>query len=151
MRLLITTPMAMVIDEEDVSSIRAQDETGTFGILPGHAAFLTVLAVSVLTWHDRQGREHNVAVRGGVLEVRDGLTRVATREAVGEETLQRLGEAVLERMRSDQQEDETARLSAARLNVAAIRQLQRYLEAGRGGGFGGASQSYPHLEAEGEE
>ena len=64
----------------------------------GHADFLTVLAMSVVTWRDATGNEHHVAVRGGVLMVRDGDTvEVATREAVGEETLDRLEAAVLRR------------------------------------------------------
>ena len=35
-----------------MSHLRAEDDTGAFGILPGHADFLTVLAVSVVTWRD---------------------------------------------------------------------------------------------------
>ena len=81
MRLLITTPLAVVIDEEDVAYIRAQDETGTFGILPHHAGFLTVLNVSVLSWRNAAGKEHNVALRGGVLEVRDGLPKLMEKAA----------------------------------------------------------------------
>jgi F-type H+-transporting ATPase subunit epsilon len=132
MRLLVTTPLSVVLDAADVRHVRAEDETGAFGILPGHADFITVLAVSVITWRNHDGEEHHVAVRGGVLTVRDGdLVEVATREAVGEETLRRLGRAVLERFREAMQAEEESRVSATRLHLAAIRQLQRYLESGR--------------------
>ena len=132
MRLLVTTPVSVVVDAGDVSSIRAEDETGAFGILPRHADFLTVLAISVISWHDRAGREHHVAVRGGVLTVRGGdLVEVATREAVGEDTLEKLGEAVLNRFSAEAEEEEEVRTSTAKLHLAVIRQLQRYLEAGR--------------------
>ena len=48
-------------------------------------------------------REHHVAVRGGVLIVREGrFVEVVTREAVGEDTLEALGAAVLERMREEE-------------------------------------------------
>ena len=43
-----------------------------FGILPGHADFLTALSISVVTWRDQAGAEHHLAVRGGMLEVRGG-------------------------------------------------------------------------------
>ena len=43
MKLLVTTPLAVIVDVEDVRHIRADDETGAFGILPGHANFITVL------------------------------------------------------------------------------------------------------------
>lgn len=132
MRLLVTTPVTIVVDAGDVRHVRAEDETGAFGILPGHSDFITVLSISVITWRDDLDEEHHVAVRGGVLTVRDGdLVEVATREAVGEETLQRLGKAVLERFREEAQTEEQWRVSAARLHLAAIRQIQSYLESGR--------------------
>jgi len=130
MKLLVTTPVSVIVDAEDVRHVRADDETGTFGILPGHADFITVLTVSVVTWRNHRDEEHHVAVRGGVLTVRDGnLVEIATREAAGEDTLRRLGGAVLERFREEAQAEEASRVSATRLHLATIRQLQRYLES----------------------
>jgi len=132
MRLLVTTPMSVVVDEADVRHVRAEDDTGAFGVLPHHADFVTVLSASVITWGNGSGAEHHVAVRGGILTVRGGdLVEVATREAVGEATLRRLGEAVLERFQEEVEAEEESRISAARLHIAAIRQIQHYLESGR--------------------
>jgi len=132
MRLLVTTPMSVVVEVEDVRHIRAEDETGAFGILPGHADFITVLSISVITWRDENDAEHHAAVRGGVLTVRDGgVVEVATREAVGEDTLRELGDAVLIRFHEEAEAEIESRVSAQRLQLAAIRQLQRYLETGR--------------------
>lgn len=131
MRLLVTTPMSVVVDVQDVRHVRADDESGAFGILPGHADFITVLTVSVITWRNHVDEEHHVAVRGGVLTVRDGsLVELATREAVGEDTFRQLGRAVLEQFREEAQAEEESRVSATRLHLAAIRKLQRYLESG---------------------
>ena len=47
----VTTPLAVTVDETGVTSIRAEDASGGFGILPGHADFLTVLDASVVRWH----------------------------------------------------------------------------------------------------
>ena len=83
MRLAVTTPLAIIVDAHDVAHLRAEDETGAFGILRGHADFLTALSVSVVSWRDQAGGEHHLAVRGGMLEVRGGAAiTVATREAV---------------------------------------------------------------------
>jgi F-type H+-transporting ATPase subunit epsilon len=132
MKLLVTTPVAIVVDIGNVRHVRAEDETGAFGILPGHADFVTVLTVSVVTWSDAAGREHHVAVRGGVLTVRGGdRIEVASREAVGEDTLAQLGDAVLDRLRDEARAEEDSRISATRLQLAAIRQIQRVLKAGR--------------------
>lgn len=132
MKLVITTPISLAVDTDDVAYVRAEDETGAFGILAGHADFVTTLIVSVISWKDMEERPHHVAVRGGVLIVRDGhFVEVVTREAVGEETLEALGEAVLERMRAETQESESSRFASACLEVAALRQLQNYLATGR--------------------
>jgi F-type H+-transporting ATPase subunit epsilon len=132
MKLLVTTPLAVVVEADDVAHVRAEDETGAFGILPGHADFLTVLPVSVITWRDGGGAEHHVALRGGVLAVSGGdRVEVATREAVGEDELSRLGDKVLERYRREVRTEEESRLSSARLQVATLYQIQRFLRAGR--------------------
>ena len=132
MKLLVATPLSVVVKAENLRHIRAEDETGAFGILPGHADFITVLSVSVITWRDDRDEEHHVAVRGGLLTVRDGeLVEVATREAVGEDTLRELGEAVLTRFREEAAAEVESRVSAQKLQLATIRQLQRYLESAR--------------------
>jgi len=130
MRLIVTTPMSVIVDTGDVRHIHAEDETGAFGILAGHADFITVLAVSVVTWRDNRDVEHHVAVRGGVLTVSGGdLVEIATRAAVSENILSRLGSAVLERFQEEAEEEEASKTSSTRLNLAAIRQVQRYLQA----------------------
>ena len=83
MRLCITTPLAVVIDEDGIVALRAEDATGGFGILPGHAAFLTSLAISVVRWTGADGTRRYCAVRRGVLSVTAGQEiAVATREAI---------------------------------------------------------------------
>ena len=62
----------MVADHDDVVSVRAEDASGSFGILPGHADLLTVLTPSVVAWRHADGRPGWCAVRRGVLTVRGG-------------------------------------------------------------------------------
>jgi F-type H+-transporting ATPase subunit epsilon len=127
-RLTIATPLAIVLEATDVAHLRAEDDTGAFGILPGHADFLTALAVSVASWRDDRGAEHYVAVRGGMLEVRDGgLIAIATPEAVAGDDLQRLESEVLAKFRRRLVEEQAARTDAQRLYLAAIRQIVRFL------------------------
>ena len=66
-QLTITTPTAVAVQADGVAHVRAEDETGAFGILPGHADFVTALTPSVVSWRDADGREGHCAVRGGVL------------------------------------------------------------------------------------
>lgn len=130
MQLLVTTPTSVIEESGDVRYLRGEDASGAFGILPGHADFITVLAISVLTWIDATGAEHHVALRGGVLSVRDGaVIEIATKEAAREDQLVKLGETVLEHFRATDAAEEEARSASARLHVAAIRQIQRVLGA----------------------
>src|SRR3974390_1164735 len=83
MRLLITTPTTVVIDEHNVAAVRAEDESGSFGILNGHADFLTALPVSVVSWHLAGDRQRFCAVCRGILSVTNGNeVAIATREAI---------------------------------------------------------------------
>ena len=124
MRLVVTTPLATVADAADVAHLRAEDATGAFGILPGHADFLTALAVSVATWRDGEGIEHHVAVRGGVLQVRNGLTiTIATPDGTASDDLSRLETEVLAAFRRLEETERVARSDAQKLYLAVQTRL----------------------------
>lgn len=128
MKLTVTTPLAIVTEADDVAHLRAEDDTGAFGILGGHADFLTALSTSVVSWRDQRGAEHHIAVRGGMLAVNGGDTiAIATREAVADDDLHRLEAEVLAGFRRRNEEEATARTDAQRLYLAAIRQICRFL------------------------
>jgi F-type H+-transporting ATPase subunit epsilon len=138
MRLLITTPTAVVVDDPDVVAVRAEDETGSFGILDHHADFLTVLTVSVVAWHRADGRRRYCAVRRGVLRVNGGSeVAVATREAIVGDDLDHLEQEVLTQLRSALDAERTARTESMQLQMKAIRQIIRYLRPERIVGGGG--------------
>jgi F-type H+-transporting ATPase subunit epsilon len=129
-RLTVTTPLAILVEATDVAHLRAEDESGAFGILPGHADFLTVLTASVASWRDDRGAEHHLALRGGLLEVRGGdAIAIATPEAVAGDDLHRLESEVLAKFRRQLVEEQAARTDAERLYLAAIRQIARFLRA----------------------
>lgn len=132
MKLTVATPLAIIAEADDVAHLRAEDETGAFGILPGHADFLTALSLSVVSWRDRRAAEHHLAVRGGMLEVRGGQAiSIATREAVADDDLHRLETEVLATFRRRAEEEVTARIDAQRLYLAAVRQISRFLRSER--------------------
>jgi F-type H+-transporting ATPase subunit epsilon len=130
--MIVSTPLSVVADVSDVAHLRAEDETGAFGVLPGHADFLTALTVSAATWRDRNGAEHHMALRGGMLEVRDGDTiTIATREAIVSDDLRQLETEVLSAFRRQTEEERSARTDAERMYLAAIRQIYRFLKSER--------------------
>jgi F-type H+-transporting ATPase subunit epsilon len=140
MRLVITTPTKVVIDDSDVIAVRAEDESGSFGILNGHADLLTALTVSVVSWHHGDDRRRFCAVRRGVLSVSNGSeVAIATREAIPGDDLDRLEQVVLAEFREALEAERTARTESLQLQMKAIKQIVRYLRPDRPGVFGGES------------
>lgn len=137
MRLLITTSTMVVVDASDVAAVQAEDESGSFGILTGHADFLTALAVSVVSWRRADGTQRYCAVRRGVLSVTDGsLVAIATREAIAGDDLDHLEHVVLAGFRESIEAERAARTASLQLQMNAIRQIVRYLRPERPGAFG---------------
>ena len=128
MRLRIITPLSVVVDEEDVLALRAEDASGGFGILPRHADFLTSLIISVVGWKSTNGTRRFCAVRRGVLTVTGGRDiAIATREAVTGDDLATLDQTVLARFREDIETERTEHVESTRLQLNAIRQIMRHL------------------------
>jgi F-type H+-transporting ATPase subunit epsilon len=128
MRLIITTPTAVVVDEPAIRSLRAEDETGSFGILQGHEDFLTALSICVVSWESGDQDHAFCAVRRGVLTVSDGdKVAIATREAVVSRDLDHLAHTVLARMRQRAEDERASRNETLELQMRAIRHIVRYL------------------------
>jgi F-type H+-transporting ATPase subunit epsilon len=128
LHLTITTPSQILVESDDVVAVRAEDQSGSFGILPGHADLLTVLVPSVLRWRTADGAARYCAVRGGVFTVAAGRDiAVACREGVVGDSLEDL-EAKVRTVRAQELEaDRKARVEQVRLHALAVRQLLRYL------------------------
>jgi F-type H+-transporting ATPase subunit epsilon len=66
--LEIVAPSRQVVRSEHVDEVIAPGSQGEFGVLPGHAPFLTTLKVGMLSY--REGSEwHHLAVDWGYAEV----------------------------------------------------------------------------------
>lgn len=116
------------IAAEDIASVRATDRTGSFGIWPGHADFLTILDVGVVSYRRTEGPWAYCAVRRGILRVQGGArVEVATREAVAGADLAQLEQDVLAVLSRRQAEEDEARREARRLHAQALLELARPL------------------------
>ena len=134
MRLLIATPTTILVDEPEVSAVRAEDESGSFGILEGHDGLLTVLTVSVVSWHRADAPRQYCAVRRGILSISGGReVAIATREAIVGDDLDRLEQVVLAEFRHKTDNERAARAAGLQLQMKAIRQIVRYLRPERRG------------------
>ena len=137
MRLKIVTPLEVAVDAE-IASLKAEEEDGSFGVLPGHADFLTTLPISVVSWTDAEGKQGHCAVRRGVLSVEGGnQVTVTSREAVPGDDLDELAQTVLSKFRTEIETERKEHVDSTRLQLAAIRQIMQRLRRPDIGGIGG--------------
>ncbi|GEO86126.1 MULTISPECIES: F0F1 ATP synthase subunit epsilon [Alphaproteobacteria] len=135
--LSITTPFEVLADEVDIQSLRAEDASGSFGILPGHAEFLTVLPVSVVRWKNSEGEMRYCALRGGVLTVSDGShVAIACRHGILGTQLSTLAADVAAFQEEEKDAERRATTEQTRMHARAVRQLMSYLNPR--GGTGGS-------------
>lgn len=124
LKLELVTPYKKVLTEE-VDEITATGALGEFGVLPGHAPFLTSLKIGEFSYKTG-GVVHHLAVNWGYFEVEDDKVTVLveTAEKADEIDLQRakaaLGRAE-EALKKLTTEDKDFRIYEAALERAMIR------------------------------
>ncbi|ABE35975.1 ATP synthase, Delta/Epsilon chain, beta-sandwich domain protein [Paraburkholderia xenovorans LB400] len=133
LRLTISTPASLLVNAQAIVALRAEDGSGSFGILPGHADFLTVLTPCVLRWRGTENIRRFCAVEEGVLRVSEGHSvTIACRSGMLGDSLAAL-EAQIETARARTLDTaRNARVEQTRLHAQAVRQLLRYLRPSRG-------------------
>ena|SRR5215472_10406388 len=129
--LEVATPMRLVVTEA-VDEVVAPGSEGYFGVLPGHAPFLTTLGIGELTY--RKGNsEFHLAVAGGFAEVRNDkmIVLADSAETPGEidrERAERARQRAEQRLSGRGREEE---IDYARGLAAMARALIRLQVAGR--------------------
>jgi F-type H+-transporting ATPase subunit epsilon len=132
MKLRIITPLTVAVDEDGVLAVRAEDESGSFGILSGHADFLTSLTTSVVDWKRADGSRHYCAVRGGLLNVTGGHdVSITAREAVPGDDLLKLHDVVLAQFHNELETERNERVGGTQLQLTAIRKIMQRLRPDR--------------------
>lgn len=92
LKLELVTPQKKILSEE-VDEITATGKLGEFGVLPGHAPFLTSLSIGEFSYK-QDGVLHHMAVNWGYFEVEDDRATVLV------QTAERADEIDLERARA---------------------------------------------------
>jgi len=124
LKLSLVTPYKKVL-EEDVDEITATGAIGEFGILPGHAPFLSSLKIGEFSYKIGNRVEH-IAVNWGYFEIEDDKVTVLveTAEMAGEIDLDRAKAAekrAEEALKKLSPEDKSYKIMEAALERALIR------------------------------
>lgn len=129
--LEITTPMRLVVSET-VDEVVVPGIEGYFGVLPGHAPFLSTLGVGTVTY--RIGRdEFHLAIAGGFAEVRNDKVIILADTAERPDEIDRAraekAKERAERRLSGRSQDE---VDYARCQAALARAMSRLHVSGMG-------------------
>jgi len=124
MKLEIVTPYSKVLDME-VDEVTATGKVGEFGVLPGHAPFLTSLKIGELVYKNNGVAEH-MALNWGYFEIQDDriIVLVETAEASEAIDLERAKAAIgraEEALKKLTAEDKQFKVYEAALERALIR------------------------------
>jgi len=130
----LATPTRMLVTAE-ADEVVAPGVEGYFGVLPGHAAFLTTLAPGEVTYRSGQ-TEHRVAVTGGFAEVRAErviiLAENAERpEEIDRERAERARQRAEMRLQGKSPDGSQEEVDFARALTALARALTRLVVANR--------------------
>ena len=134
MRFELATPTRMLVSTE-AEEVVAPGVEGYFGVLPGHAAFLTTLAPGEVMYRMGQHQEY-LAVAGGFAEVRAErviiLAEHAERpEEIDRERAERARQRAEMRLQGRSPTGDAEEIDFARALEALARALTRLLVVGR--------------------
>lgn len=121
LRLTIRTPGGLLFDAP-VTSVRAEDASGWFGLRPGREDVVAVLPPGLLLFTDEAG-EGYVALSGGLLALEAGVCRVTAREAVISRSLDDVAERLDELQRLRGRQSDTRRDVLHQLAREALRRM----------------------------
>jgi len=132
MKLEIVTPYKKVVDME-VDEVTATGKLGEFGVLPGHAPFLTSLRIGELAYKS-EGKVEHMALNWGYFEIKDDkiIVLVETAEPAEEIDVERAKAAqgrAEEKLKQLTAEDKQFKIYEAALERA----LTRVQVAGKAG------------------
>lgn len=106
-----------------VASFVGEDATGSFGILPGHVRFATVLVFGLARFRVGSGRWQYLALPGGVVYFADNHMRVTTRRYLKDDDYERISQELEEQMRADERRWASVKESLRRLEGALFQRI----------------------------
>jgi F-type H+-transporting ATPase subunit epsilon len=105
-----------------ISFFRGEDRSGSFGILPRHTEFLTILepaiAIALI-----DGKEEYFAFNGGILTFKKNTLTVTTKEFVQSSDIGELQESIEQVFRQQREQESLFHVNMANLEKAFLKRL----------------------------
>jgi F-type H+-transporting ATPase subunit epsilon len=108
---------------EEVASFVGEDESGSFGILAGHARMITALAYGLARFQLMDGSWNYLALPRGILYFNDNALYISTRRYLRDTDYQRISRGLVEQLLSEEEELRGIKESLFRLEQEMLRRL----------------------------
>lgn len=107
----------------DVTSFVGEDDSGSFGILAGHARLLTLLVVGLARFRIGDGRWQYLAAPGAVLYCNDNLLELSTRHYLLDDDYLRISRDLQQYLVTEEEKLHDLKESLQRLDEAVLKHL----------------------------
>lgn len=109
---------------DDVVSFVGTDASGSFGIQPGRARFMTILDYGLSRFRSSRGDWFYLACPGAVLDFAENQLTVSTRRYLCESDHQRISELLIGQLAAEEFELKTVKDNLQKLEQALFRRLR---------------------------
>lgn len=110
---------------DHVSAFVGEDVSGSFGLLSGHARFMTSLVIGLSRFRVAQGAWQYLAMPGGLLYFQNNVLTLNTRHFLLDENYARISVALQQQIIAEEQALHAMKQSLHRLEEEALRRLWR--------------------------
>jgi F-type H+-transporting ATPase subunit epsilon len=114
-----------------VTSFVGEDASGSFGILTGHARFITSLIIGLARFRVGEDNWKYLALPGGVLYFHNDLLTLSTHRYLLDDDYQRISQALQQQLLSEEEQLHSMKESLHHMEEEVLRLLW---EMGRGAG-----------------
>ena len=109
---------------EGVTSFVGEDESGSFGILPGHARMMTVLEFGLARYRSAEKTPWlYLALPGAVLYFAENILTIVCRHYLIDENYERISQRLIEELLAEEQQIREARQSLKRMEEVLLKQM----------------------------
>lgn len=108
---------------EGVTSFVGEDESGSFGILPDHVRFMTVLVLGLACFRCENKPWQYLAMPGAVLYFSDNMLNLACRHYMIDEDYDRISRLLSEQLLAEEEQLREVRQSLKRMEEALLKRM----------------------------
>jgi len=108
---------------EDVRSFVGEDDSGSFGIRPGHIRMMTVLVFGLARFRCAGAPWEYIAVPGAILNFRDNVLHLISRHYLTDTEYERISGQLLEELAAEEEQLRDIRMSFKHMEETLLKRM----------------------------